>query len=232
VSLGFQLQSIFDFFFSPLFAFENSFCKSKCAAIMKLIALALACCMGATCAYAKSPMDYNVDAPKPHQNLKDHTLYEIKSTCGRGEGLSADLTTVLQNVVNWVVHKNETANQYVIISNDIAQPDPSDQGKIKLPDKAIAIIPIFSLKDGGVTANFGACQKSTYVQSTQRIYLIPTVAWSAKYTEGAALTALYEATKLISPLWSLFNPDWLAAINWEMIIPSIGSAGFMSIMPE
>ena len=34
VALGFQLQSIFDFFFSPLLAFENTFRKSKCAAII------------------------------------------------------------------------------------------------------------------------------------------------------------------------------------------------------
>lgn len=178
---------------------------------MKRLALLLVCCVWTTSAHAKRPVTYTLDMPGPHQDLKDHALYEVKFTCSSGAGLSNDSTSVLQAIGDFFVHQNESANQYIIIGNDVATPDPSDQGKIKLPDKAISIIPVFSIKGGGVVSNFGACQKSIYVQSTQRVYLIPTVAWSAQYTEGAGLSALYEGTKLISPLWSLFNPASIPA---------------------
>ena len=178
---------------------------------MNRLGLLLACCVWTTSSYAKSPLRYTLDTPGSHQTLKDHTLYEIKFNCERGSGLSADSNNVLEAIANFFVHQDESANQYIIIGNEIAVPDAADQGKVKLPDKAISIIPVFSIKDRSVVANFGACQKSIYVQATQRIYLIPTVAWSSQFTEGAGLASLYEATKLISPLWSLFNPASIPA---------------------
>ncbi len=178
---------------------------------VKGLGLVLACCFWTTSVYAKPPLNYTLDTPGPHQALKDHALYEIKFTCGRGSGLSADSNNVVDVIADFFVHRNESANQYIIIGNDIAVPDTSDPGKVKLPDKAISIVPVFSIKDRSAVDNFGACPKSLYVQGTQKIYMIPTVAWSSQFTEGAGLAGLYEASKLISPLWSLFNPAAIPA---------------------
>lgn len=178
---------------------------------MKRLGLLVACCMLTTSAYAKSPLSYSLESPGPHQSLKDHTLYEIKFSCGRGAGLASDSDNVVQAIADFFVHQNESANQYIVIGNDIAVPDTSDQGKIKLPDKAISIIPVFSIKGNGVVANFDACNRSIYIQATQKIYLIPTAAWSTQFTEGGGLAALYQASKLISPLWSLFTPAAIPA---------------------
>jgi hypothetical protein len=167
-------------------------------------------CGWTTSAFASPPISYTLDQSGPHQDLKDRTLYEVKFSCKRGAGLSDD-SNVLHAIANFFVHPNESANQYMVISNDMAVPDPSDAAKIKLPEKAITILPVFSIKNTTAISNFSACEKSIYVQSTQRIYLIPTVAWSKKYTEGGGLAALYQATKLISPLWSLFNPASIPA---------------------
>jgi len=171
----------------------------------------VACLASTTLAHAEAPLKFGFSSPGAHERLKDATLYEIKMTCKSGRGLSPDSTNVLQNIANFFAHQNQSANQYIIIGNDAATPDPSDVGKVKLPDKAIAIIPVFSIKDRSVVANFAACQKSIYVQASAPIYLIPTVAWSSSYTEGAGLAALYQATKLISPIWSLFNPASIPA---------------------
>lgn len=178
---------------------------------MKRLALLLVCCVWTTSAHAKRPLAYSLEKPGPHQDLKDHGLYQVKVTCSRGAGLSTDSTSLLQTLGDLVIHQNESAIQYLIIGNEGATPDPSDQGKIKLPDKAISIIPVFSIKGSSVVSNFDACQKSIYVQSTQRVYLIPIVAWSKQFTEGAALSGLYETARLISPLWSLFNPASIPA---------------------
>ena len=167
-------------------------------------------CVWTTSAFASPPISYTLDQSGPHQDLKDRTLYEVKFSCKRGAGLSDD-SSVLHAIANFFVHPNEAANQYIVISNDMAVPDPSDAAKIKLPEKAITILPVFSIKNNTAISNFSACEKSIYVQSTQRIYLIPTVAWSKQYSEGGGLAALYQATKLISPLWSLFNPASIPA---------------------
>jgi len=173
----------------------------------------LACCVGTSTAFAKRPLEYSIGkgAPAEHRDLKDHTLYEVRFDCKPGAGLTVDSSGIRRGITNFFVRRDEAANHYLIVSNDVASPDPSDTGKIKLPDKAISIIPVFSIKGDGVVANFAACQKTIYVQATQRIYLIPTVASSKQYAEGAGLAALYEATKLISPLWSIFNPASLPA---------------------
>lgn len=177
---------------------------------MKRLGLLLACCLMTTSAYAKAPMTYSIQTPGPHQALKDHALYEVKVTCSRGQSLTSN-DNILDAIADFVLHHNESANQYIVIGNDLAVPDPSDAKKIKLPEKAISILPVFSIKDTSVVSNFGACSRSIYVQGTQKIYLIPTVSWSSQYTPGPGLTALYQASKLISPLWSIFNPAAIPA---------------------
>ncbi|MCP3462143.1 hypothetical protein [Bradyrhizobium sp. CCGUVB23] len=171
----------------------------------------LACCLWSTSAFAKPPLGYSVDSSGPHQELKDHTLYEIRFVCERGPGLAKDSGNLADAIGDFFLHHNDSANQYIIVGNDSAVVDATDPGKIKLPEKAISIVPVFSIKDQSVVDNFDACQKSIYVQGTQKIYLIPTVAWSSHFTEGAGLSALYQASKLISPLWSLFNPAAIPA---------------------
>ncbi len=177
---------------------------------MKRLGLLLACCLVTTSANAKAPMTYSIKTPGQHQALKDHALYEVKVTCSRGQSLSSD-NNILDAIADFILHRNESANQYVVIGNDLAVADPSDAKKIKLPEKAIAVLPVFSIKDTSVVSNFDACSRSIYVQGTQKIFLIPTVSWSSQYTSGPGLTALYQASKLISPLWSIFNPAAIPA---------------------
>lgn len=181
---------------------------------MRFLVIALAFCVWTTPSFARAPMQYSLKMPGPHEDLKDHNLYEVKFTCAPSAAISPDgdkLKDWVDGTIDAFIHHNESANHYIIIGNDPATPDPSDQGKVKLPDKAISIMPIFSIKDRSMVNNFGVCPKSIYVQATQRVYFIPTVAWSSSYTEGAALAGLYEATKLISPIWSIFNPAAIPA---------------------
>lgn len=177
----------------------------------QLALVAVMCSAWVTSAYASPPLAYHLSAPGAHRALDDHTLYEVKFTCHPGSGLSADSASVLDRVVNWFAHQNESANHYLIISNDVAQPDPSAQGKIKLPAKAVFILPVFSIKNDSVISNIKSCPDSIYVEGSQKLYLIPTISWSSEYTEGPALAGLYQATKLISPIWSIFNPESIPA---------------------
>src|SRR3954453_1345753 len=139
----------------------------------RLLLLSMLFCACTTSASASPPISYTLDQSGPHQDLKDRTLYEVKFSCKRGTSLSDD-SKVIDTIKNFFVHPNEAANQYLVISNDMAVPDPSDASKIKLPEKAITILPVFSIKGNTAISNFSACEKSIYVQATQRIYLIPT----------------------------------------------------------
>ena len=169
------------------------------------VALALSCLL-MTAAHAKGPMDVNIQSQGTHKDLLDRRLYEINLNCQARADLPSSAFAFDQQMWNTLVHFNAAANNFVIISSELPATDTSNPGKIVLPTKGIGIFPIFSVKADSAVDYRTACTGSVYVVGGQKIYLTATSSWSTQNTPGPLLSALYQATKLISPLWSIFAP--------------------------
>jgi hypothetical protein len=173
--------------------------------LFSTLILSLAVC-GTAQARDLGPDFVKITATGQHSDLQDQHMYQIAFNCEFGArqlpNSSGDFDSAF---TDWFVHINQAVSQHMLISTDL--PTVDDSNKMTLPAKAIALFTLYSTTATSPPADFRKlCTGSVYVPGGQKIYLITWASWSKQFAVGGATQALYEFTKAISPLWSLFAP--------------------------
>jgi hypothetical protein len=154
-------------------------------------------------------------APGGHSQREDHRLYRVDFVC------KAKATPLPQDrIIDLLAMRSVTTTHSLFISRDYNAADAT--GKLKIPEKPLRLLTPYSMNGSNVADNRKICpQDPLVISGTQPVYLVGVVSYSTTNSPGVIVKIGYQIAKLITPLWSIFQPEVIPAL----IGRKIASAG-------
>ncbi|MGT2437803.1 hypothetical protein ACU4GH_20520 [Bradyrhizobium betae] len=137
--------------------------------------------------------------PPKIAELGDRKIYQISFDC---EPLADPTSGALANAL---VRKNENNSHLIVISDELPSRDTTTN-KLKYAEKATAVFPVYSVRNGRLNPdNRAACPNTTYVSGGRKLYVIGIASFATTNEPGWLTNASYALVGLLPPLWSMFK---------------------------
>jgi hypothetical protein len=158
-------------------------------------------------------------APGSHSQREDHRLYRVDFVC------KARATPLPQNkIIDLLALRSVTTTHSLVISRDYSPADAT--GKFKIPEKPLRLLTPYSMNGSNVADNRKICpQDPLVISGTQPVYLVGVVSHLTTNSPGVIVKIGYQIAKLITPLWSIFQPEVIPALIGRKIA-SVGETEY------
>jgi hypothetical protein len=151
-------------------------------------------------------LNADFSAPGSHSPREDHHLYRVDFVCkAKAMPLPQD------RIFDLVALRSVTTTHSLVISRDYIPADAT--GKLKIPEKPLRLLTPYSMNGSNVSDNRKICpQDPLVISGTQPVYLVGVVSYSTTNSPGVIVKIGYQIAKLITPLWSIFQPEVIPAL--------------------
>ncbi|MBB5054304.1 hypothetical protein HNQ36_004306 [Afipia massiliensis] len=148
---------------------------------------------------AEPVLGMGIGHPRKTTELGDRRIYQITFECKK----LADPTS--DPVANAFIRRNKSNSHLIVIADELPARDPATD-KLKFSDKAVALLPVFSVRNGRLDPdNREACPNDTYVYGGRKLYVLGIASFSTTNTPGWLTSLTYGVAGLVPPLWSMFK---------------------------